>query len=244
MGPVTRSSFSAQSHLQDNKVHILLAASGSVATIKLPNIAETLCHYPNVSVRIVVTECAERFLAGQNPEQPALESLWNIDGVDGIYRDADEWTTPWTRGESILHIELRKWAHILLVAPLSANTMAKMTMGIADNLLLSVMRAWDTTGLVDIGLKARKPMIFVAPAMNTAMWKHPVTEKQLKILRDEWGRTDSNPEGWVTVLYPINKSLACGDVGTGAMMDWREIVHTIRDHLNLSIPGPGSGPGT
>lgn len=237
MGPVPPSSFSAQPYLHDNRTHILLAASGSVATIKLPNIAEALCRHENVSVRIVITECAEKFMVGQSSEQPALESLRSIDGVDGIYRDADEWTTPWTRGASILHIELRKWAHILLVAPLSANTMAKMTMGIADNLLLSVMRAWDTTGLVDVGLKARKPMIFVAPAMNTAMWKHPVTEKQLKILRDEWGWNDSNPEGWVTVLYPIDKSLACGDVGTGGMMDWKEIVHAIRDYLNLPIPG-------
>lgn len=238
MGPVTSNSFSAQPYIQDGRAHILLAASGSVATIKLPNIAKALCQHEKVSVRIIITECAERFLVGQSSEQPALESLRNIDGVDGIYRDADEWTTPWTRGESILHIELRKWAHILLVAPLSANTMAKMTMGIADNLLLSVMRAWDTTGLVDVGLKVRKPMIFVAPAMNTAMWKHPITEKQLVVLRDEWGWNDSNPDGWVTVLYPIDKSLACGDVGTGGMMDWREIVHAIQDYLNLSTLDP------
>lgn len=238
MEPVTSGPFSAEPYFQDNKFHILLAASGSVATIKLPNIAEALGRHENVSIRIIITKGAERFLAGQSSEQPSLESLRNINGVDGIYGDADEWMTPWTRGESILHIELRKWAHILLVAPLSANTMAKMTMGVADNLLLSVMRAWDTTGLVDIGLKARKPMIFVAPAMNTAMWKHPITEKQIKILRDEWGWNDSNPDGWVTVLHPIDKPLACGDVGTGGMMDWRKIVHIIRDYLNISMPLP------
>ncbi|KAJ5665615.1 Flavoprotein [Penicillium maclennaniae] len=213
--------FSAKQHLQDNKTHILLAASGSVATIKLPNIAEALSRHGNVSIRIIVTESAEKFLAGQSSEQPLLDRLEQIDGVDGIYRNEDEWATPWKREESILHIELRKWAHILLVAPLSANTMAKMTMGIADNLLLSVIRAWDTTGLVDGDFKAQKPVIFVAPAMNTAMWRHPVTEKQLKILQEEWGYTDLNPKGWVSVLSPIVKSLACGDVGTGAMMDWK-----------------------
>lgn len=236
MGSGMASPFFAQHHLQDGKVHILLAASGSVATIKLPNIAAALCRHENVAVRIIITECAQRFLAGQSSEQPVLESLRGIDGVEGIYRDADEWTTPWMRGESILHIELRKWAHLLLVAPLSANTMAKMTMGMADNLLLSVMRAWDTTGLVDVGFKTQKPIIFVAPAMNTAMWKHPITEKQLRVLRGEWGWSESNPEGWVTVLDPIDKSLACGDVGTGGMMDWREIVRVIREYLGSLAP--------
>lgn len=240
MGPGMASPFFARHHLQDGKFHILLAASGSVATIKLPNITAALCRHENVSVRIIITECAQRFLAGQSSEQPVFESLRSIDGVEGIYRDADEWTTPWMRGESILHIELRKWAHLLLVAPLSANTMAKMTMGIADNLLLSVMRAWDTTGLVDVGLKTQKPIIFVAPAMNTAMWKHPITEKQLRVLRDEWGWNESNPEGWVTVLDPIDKSLACGDVGTGGMMDWREIVRIIREYLGSLAPAPES----
>lgn len=234
MDPARASSFLAQQHLQDNKIHILLAASGSVATIKLPNIAGALCRHENVSIRIIITESAEKFLLGQSSEQPGLDTLRQIDGVDGIYRDEDEWKIPWTRGASILHIELRKWAHILLVAPLSANTMAKMTMGIADNLLLSVIRAWDTTGLVDGGLKPWKPIVIVAPAMNTAMWRHPVTEKQLKVLQDEWGCSDQNPDGWVTVLSPIEKPLACGDVGTGGMMDWREIVRTIRDYLGLS----------
>lgn len=229
----TAGRFSAQNYLQDNKIHILLAASGSVATIKLPNIAQALGRHQTVSVRIVVTKSAEKFLAGQSLEQPPLEMLRQIAGVDAVYRDEDEWEVPWSRGEPILHIELRKWAHLLLVAPLSANTMAKMTMGIADNLLLSVIRAWDTTGMVDLGLKDKKPMIFVAPAMNTAMWKHPITEKQLNILRNEWGWSDSNREGWITLLQPIEKSLACGDVGNGAMMDWKDIVSIVEDYLCL-----------
>ncbi|KAJ5099231.1 hypothetical protein N7532_006232 [Penicillium argentinense] len=225
--------FSAQEHLQDNKIHILLAASGSVATIKIPNIAEALGRHPDVSIRIIVTDSAERFLAAQSSEQPLLDSLRNTPGVDGIYRDSDEWSRPWIRGAPILHIELRKWAHILLVAPLSANTMAKMTMGMSDNLLLSVLRAWDTTGLVDLGFKPKKPMVFLAPAMNTAMYVHPVTEKSLKVLRDEWGWSSSKPEGWITILPPIEKSLACGDAGTGGMMDWRNIVEAIREYLVL-----------
>ncbi|KAJ6024454.1 hypothetical protein N7540_005251 [Penicillium herquei] len=153
-------SFSAQKYQNDQKIHCLIAASGSVASIKIPQITEALCQHPSVSVRIIVTQAAERFLSGQSNEQPILESLQQIKGVEAIYRDEDEWTKPWIRGDNILHIELRKWAHVLLIAPLSANTMAKMTVGIADNLLLSVIRAWDTTGLVDGNFKAEKPRIF------------------------------------------------------------------------------------
>jgi phosphopantothenoylcysteine decarboxylase len=80
-----------------------------VATIKLPNIAEALCRHANVSVRIIITESAEHFLLGQSAEQPALDSLRQTAGVDGIYRNEDEWTTPWQRGNPILHIELRKY---------------------------------------------------------------------------------------------------------------------------------------
>ncbi|KAJ5949735.1 hypothetical protein N7454_001319 [Penicillium verhagenii] len=228
-------SFSAKQFEDDEKFHIILAATGSVATIKLPNIAEALCSHPSISLRIIVTQSAERFLFDQSHEQPALDSLQQINGVDAIYRDDDEWATPWTRGANILHIELRKWAHMLLIAPLSANTMAKMSVGIADNLLLSVVRAWDTTGLVDQDFKAQKPRIFVAPAMNSAMWHQPITRQNLGILRDQWGWSPTNPAGWVTVLPPIDKPLACGDVGSGGMMDWRDIVRHVEEHLGLSV---------
>lgn len=100
--------FSAKEYLNDGKTHIILAASGSVASIKLPNIAKALSRHKNVSIRIVVTQSAENFLQGQSNEQPILDTLSLIEGVDGVYRDADEWSTPWIRGASILHIELRK----------------------------------------------------------------------------------------------------------------------------------------
>ncbi|RAL16557.1 putative flavoprotein [Aspergillus homomorphus CBS 101889] len=225
--------FSAQTHLHDQKTHIILAASGSVATIKLPNIARALGGHSNVSIRIVITKSAERFLEGQSPEQPSLEALRATPGVDGIYRDEDEWGSPWVRGEPILHIELRKWAHLLIVAPLSANTMAKMTMGMADNLLLSVIRAWDTTGTVDAKIKNKRPLIFVAPAMNTAMWNHPITAKQIEVLEEEWGVNNSSKDGWISVLRPMEKSLACGDTGNGAMLDWEAIVRIVEQYIGV-----------
>lgn len=219
--------FAAEEFAHDNKHHILLAASGSVATIKLPLIAETLARHSNVAIRIVLTQSASQFLRGQSQEQPHLLALQRISAVEAIYHDEDEWKKPWVRGDKILHIELRRWAHILLLAPLSANTLAKMVNGISDGLLLSVIRAWDTTGLID----GQRKRVLVAPAMNTAMWRHPITAKQIRVLEADWG---DDADGWVTVLRPMEKELACGDVGDGAMLDWREVVKALQSHLGLS----------
>lgn len=220
--------FSAAAHVHDGKHHILLAATGSVATIKIPLIAKSLARHPDLSIRILLTPSAEEFLQGQASEQPILDSLLDLDNVDGIYHDRDEWAKPWIRGDKILHIELRRWAHVLLVAPLSANSLAKMVNGISDGLLLSVIRAWDTTGLID----GRRKRIFVAPAMNTAMWRHPITKKQIKVLEQDWGDGEN---GWITVLRPMEKELACGDVGDGAMLDWKLIVEYIESHLDINV---------
>ena len=220
--------FFAAEYAHDGKHHILLAATGSVATIKLPLIAYDLAKHPNVSIRIVVTPAAAQFLQSQTAEQPSLATLRDLPGVDGIYQDPDEWAKPWVRGDKILHIELRRWCHLLVIAPLSANSLSKIVNGMSDGLLMNVVRAWDTTGLID----GRKKRIFIAAAMNTAMWRHPITRKQIKVLEEEWGAgEDGEGDGWISVLQPMEKELACGDVGDGAMMDWREIVGHVGKHL-------------
>lgn len=174
--PSSSSSLSAlTAALTDNKIHLLLAASGSVATIKLPLILTTLltAHSPStLSIRLILTRSATNFLAGQSTEQPTLASLLDIPGVDGIYLDEDEWGRGaavgpegvWRRGASVLHIELRRWAHLLAIVPLSANTLAKVVNGLCDNLLTSVVRAWDADGRID----GRRKRILVAPAMNVS----------------------------------------------------------------------------
>ncbi|KAI1442951.1 flavoprotein [Annulohypoxylon stygium] len=257
--------------LRDNKKHLLLAASGSVATIKLPLIIEALAERHSqrnssqeLSIRVLLTPSATRFLAGQSREQPPVSSLLSMPCVDGVYVDADEWREPWKRGDAILHIELRRWADLLVIAPLSANTMAKIVGGFADGILTSVVRAWDAWGELDSDLvnggqaKRQKKHIIVAPAMNTAMWRHPVTAKSLRVLEEEWGVNRNNiksgkklaqpttddegatPEpkneddgGWFEILKPQSKTLACGDVGDGGMMEWKEIVAVIEERLGL-----------
>lgn len=230
--------------LHDNNIHLLLCASGSVATIKIPNILTALSSHPNLRIKLIFTGSATAFLQGQSAEQPPIAALRGYPNVDGIYFDADEWADPWVRGNKILHIELRRWADMMVIAPLSASALAKMVHGFSDNLLLSVVRAWDTTGLVDPvreirganvrwtvdGDGAKRKRILVAPSMNTAMWMQPVTKTQVEVLRGEWGVQRG---GWFEVLMPMEKELACGDVGGGAMMDWREIVGIVEERLGL-----------
>lgn len=230
--------------LEDERIHLLLCATGSVATIKIPNMVRALSQRANLSVRLIFTEAAKNFLQGQSEEQPSLEEIEALPNVDGVYFDEDEWSEPWVRGNKILHIELRRWADIMVIAPLSADSLAKITQGWSDNLLLSVVRAWDTTGELDpvrdlAGLntasgKSKIKQILVAPSMNTAMWKQPITKKQVDLLNEEWGTKNG---GWFEVLLPMEKQLACGDVGGGAMKDWKEIVEVIENRLGLNNEG-------
>ena len=113
----------------------------------------------------------------------------------------------------MLHIEIRKLAACLLIAPLSANTLAKMANGLCDNLLTNIFRCWpfDDKDLV------AKPVV-VAPAMNTCMFEHPLTRRQLKQLGD-FG---------VTVLDTQAKTLVCGDTGKGGMASVSSICESIK----------------
>lgn len=90
------------------------------------------------------------------------------------------------------------------MAPLDANTLAKLANGLCDNLLTCICRAWLHP--VDNGQRRE---LLVCPAMNTAMWNHPITKTHLEVLRS-WG---------FQVLPPIEKVLVCGDAGMGAMAE-------------------------
>ncbi|KAL6860839.1 flavoprotein [Trichoderma novae-zelandiae] len=201
----------------DGKLHLLLAASGSVATIKIPNIIQGLSRHSNLSIRLVLTSSAAHFLQGQTAEQPSLQDIRNYPNVDAIYTDESEWVQSWTRGAPILHIELRKC---------NANTLAKMVHGMADSLLSSIILAWDTDGAVD----GKRKKIIVATAMNTAMYRNPITQRNLKLLNEVMGGAG----GWVEELQTISKGLACGDVGQGAMATWQTIVAAIEEKLGLT----------
>jgi phosphopantothenoylcysteine decarboxylase len=125
--------------------------------------------------------------------------------------DEDEWSLWKKRGDPVLHIDLVKWADIFIIAPLDANTLGKISSGLCDNLLTCVARAWDM----------EKPLIF-CPAMNTKMFNHPITRKQIEELKD-FGYYE---------ISPISKTLMCGDTGLGAMAEYFTIVDCTIAQLN------------
>lgn len=120
-----------------------------------------------------------------------------------VATDALEWSLWEGRSDPVLHIELRRWADVLVIAPLSANTLAKIAGGLCDNLLTCVVRAWDMS----------KPLLF-CPAMNTHMYDHPLTVTHIATLKNI---------GYTEVPC-ISKRLVCGDVGNGAMASVDTIV--------------------
>src|SRR5438874_12275313 len=138
--------------------NVLLGVTGSVAAVKTPELAAALAAAGH-AVKLVATTPALYFF---DPEP-----LRHI-----LTTDADEWPGErYDRGGPVLHIELRKWADVLAVAPLDANTLAKLAVGLSDNCLTCVWRAWDPA----------KPVV-LAPAMNTLMWQNPFTRRHLKAI--------------------------------------------------------------
>jgi phosphopantothenoylcysteine decarboxylase len=200
-------SVSDNHEIQEGKIlmkHILLGVTASVAAVKVLKLAELLV--PSYQIKIIVTEQAGYFV---KPDYPRLAD-WNI----AIYKDQDEWPPlaqqHYSVGSPILHIELRRWADYLLIAPLDANTLAKIAHGFCDNLLTSVVRAWDWT----------KPML-LCPAMNTLMWENPPTSQHVALLKT-WG---------AGFIEPIEKKLACNDIGMGAMASVEEIIKIVKNQL-------------
>lgn len=217
-------------------MNILLGFTGSVAAILHPKIVEAF--KPFGEIRCITTKSGSHFVdlkqeqksmggsdsscdwlfekdsyshqSGFVPNMDIVNSFpldlnkpvrANVKSSTKIHRDEDEWH--WAQmGDEILHIQLRKWADVFVIAPLSANTLGKLANGLCDNLLTSVARAWDWS----------KPMV-VAPSMNSHMWDHPITHKQINEIKG-WG---------VSMVEPIAKTLACGDSGVGAMAKIEDI---------------------
>ncbi|XP_029008358.1 phosphopantothenoylcysteine decarboxylase isoform X4 [Betta splendens] len=201
-----RASFDNKQQKPCGEFRVLVGVTGSVAALKLPLLVEQLRLLPGVScfvfrvdVRVVTTEHAKHFY---NPEEVSVE----------LYDDKDEWEMWKQRSDPVLHIELRRWADLFVIAPLDANTLGKMANGICDNLLTCVVRAWDIT----------RPLLF-CPAMNTAMWHHPITAQQISRLK-EFGYTE---------IPCIAKKLVCGDEGKGGMAEVPTIVSAVSQFLQM-----------
>jgi phosphopantothenoylcysteine decarboxylase len=218
---------------------LILGVTGSVAAIKTPELFAAL-RAAGHDIRIVATGPALYFL--RPDEFGAPTDGREAPGPRTLLLDEDEWPAPgYRRGNPVLHIELRKWADLLIVAPLDANTLAKFALGISDNFLTCVFRAWDFA----------QP-VFLAPAMNTLMWRSPVTLRHLRQLLDDHA-AGPVPGGWtlddaaevfarhapsIILIPPQSKRLACGDVGIGAMAEVSVIGEIVRSWSEQAASGP------
>lgn len=161
-----------------NKKKVLWGLTGSVAS----KLKEKIALYDSIfEIQFIATHSTFPFLKDTN-----------------VLSDADEWADIST----VLHIDLIKWADYFVIAPCSANTLAKLANGICDNLLTCCARAWDF-----------QKTIVVAPSMNTNMWNHPATQPHIKTL-ESWG---------YKIISPQSKKLYCGDYGIGAMANIEDI---------------------
>jgi phosphopantothenoylcysteine decarboxylase len=216
--------------------NVLLGVTGSVAAILTPTMFDQLQRAGH-HVKVVATRAALYFF-----DAAALAGGTSGRNRDVLMLDEDEWPDrdegrQWQRGDQVLHIELRRWADVLVIAPLDANTLAKLALGLCDNCLTCVWRAWDRA----------RPMV-LAPAMNTLMWEHPATGRHLAQIAADAGTAPpalalDDLVMWINtncpklrVVAPQNKRLACDDVGVGAMASVGDV---IRVTAAVSPPPPG-----
>ena len=209
---------------------IVLGVTGSVAALRVPALYEGLRGMGH-RVRVVATEASTHFFG---PDALATDPFDPLGGP--VFRDADEWAGDrWRRDDPVLHIEFRRWADVLVVAPLDANTLAKFALGLSDNFLTCLFRAWDFD----------RPVV-LAPAMNTRMWDSPVTRRHLRQLLEDRGDGGPGAARWsldeaaavfarhapgLILVPPQAKRLACGDVGQGAMAEVAAIAEAVRGVL-------------
>jgi len=175
--------------------------TGGIAVYKACFLARLL-QQAGLSVKVAMTEAAQQFV---NPMtfkvltgHPVATDLWG----DG-------------QSEALDHIEYARWADLVVVAPATANTLAKAANGIADNIVSTL-------------LLAHPGPVLWAPAMNDNMWRHPATQANLDLLRKRGAAVVGPGEGW----------LACGTVSAGRMSEPEEILAAV---LKMVSGLPASG---
>jgi phosphopantothenoylcysteine decarboxylase/phosphopantothenate--cysteine ligase len=175
-------------------MRVVLGVSGGIAAYKAPELVRRL-RDGGADVRVILTPNAARFVS------PLALAAVSDHGVI-----SDQWGDP-DRG-GVDHVELARWGEILLVAPATANILAKLAVGLADDAL-------STYAL------AHRGAVIVAPAMNTFMLQHPTVAANLATLRTRG----------VDVIEPDWGLLACGDEGAGRMPDPPILVARVKSHF-------------
>lgn len=181
---------------------ILLAISGSIAAYKTPDLVRRLIK-AGAEVKVIMTPAAADFVS------PLALATVSKHPVFSNVADGAAWNN---------HVELGRWADVMLVAPCSANTLAKLANGLCDNLLCAVY------------LSAVCP-VFIAPAMDEDMWHHPSTKINLEKLRSYGNH-----------IIPVGHGeLASGLVGEGRMAEPEDMVAQLGDYFTQTLSQPLSG---
>ncbi len=179
---------------------VVLGVSGGIAAYKSAELVRRLLEM-GAEVRVVMTKAATHFITPLT-----LQALSGHAVHTDLMDPAQE--------KAMGHIDLARWADLVVIAPASANMMARLAHGLADDLLSTLCLA--TTA----------PLL-LAPAMNRAMWVHPATQANVHLLR----------ERGVRLIGPATGEQACGEVGPGRMSETPDIVAAV-----ASLPGPPDLP--
>ena len=177
--------------------HIVVGISGGIAAYKIPGLIRSLVK-AGAEVRVTTTRNALQFVT-----ELTLQTVSGCRVYSDVFAAINEHSTE--------HISLPDWCDAMLVAPATANVVAKMATGIADDALTTTI----------CSCVARKPIV-VAPAMNDKMWENPATQHAINTIR-----------GWknVRVLEPAEGPLACGVVGKGRMPEIDVLQEALEDAL-------------
>jgi phosphopantothenoylcysteine decarboxylase/phosphopantothenate--cysteine ligase len=179
---------------ESRKRRVLLGVTGGIAAFKVAELARALIRN-NVDVQVAMTPAGTKFVTPVTFQaltgKPVATDLW-----DASFPNA------------MAHIELSRGADAILIAPASADFLAKLAHGLADDLLSATCLA-------------RNCPLLVAPAMNREMWDNPATQRNLGLLRADG----------VTILGPASGDQACGEVGMGRMLEPEELLQSMLDFL-------------
>ena len=177
---------------------ILLGITGGIAAYKSAEIARGLKKV-GAEVRVIMTESSKEFIT------PLTMQALSGNPVSTDLLD--------TEAEAAMgHIEISKWADAVLIAPCTANTLARLANGLGDDLLSSVSLAFDGD-------------ICIAPAMNQAMWRDQRTQQNIELLISKGNK----------IFGPDSGEQACGDVGLGRMMSPEEIIALLEQQFKSGI---------
>ena len=183
--------------IQLSNKKILLCITGGIAAYKTPELTR-IFKKNRADVRIIMTESAKEFVASL--------SLQAVSGNQIHYSLLDE-----EAELGMSHIELAKWADVILIAPCTAESIARLAQGRANDLMSAVILASDAE-------------LFIAPAMNTKMWQDKVTQMNVDTLKIKN----------INFIGPDSGEQACGDIGEGRMSEPYDIASAIADSFSSS----------